>query len=277
MGDLVKDLFKDIPAPTWLRFFVWCMRSSRSVSMLQRLARDLRQRTMLGPISKLHIHSTHQMRSFSIHKYMARGIDSTLNHPYEPFESLANANRDVFADLLEIPPQHLHCTIKICNNEKNMDKKDWKVYTIARSTPYNRPEEFHPEYHLVGENSSFAPLVGCDDIKNIWLPHVYRCFVSDDLTKYFNKYACSRKNWNDYFKSTIVFPLRYRKGRTSHLIIGFLTFDSNKTKVFGNIPDIFEYKDKPDDYLEHLSYSTAYHIGGIIADTLATTFYLQEN
>lgn len=58
--------------------------------------------------------------------------------------------------------------------------------------------------------------------------------------------------------------------------MGFLTFDSPDIKVFGNIPDIFQYRNKPDDYAELLSLSSAFHLGAIISDILATTFYLNN-
>lgn len=279
---------EDIPGIGYIKAGVWIVRFLRKIK-LTGILRNSRERIILATVAKLHVGSTHEMRKFSVGNYMSPEFMDDPEASWEPFNNLAGAYRNVFSEMLEISPEHLHCTIKVCNikerlgkkekleKKEKLGKKDWPVHTIARSSLSNRPPEFYPEFsHKVGENSSFAPLVGCNDKKNTWVPNVYRCFACNDLIKHSKRYACSRENWQNYFNSTMVFPLRYRKGREPHTIMGFLTIDSSKTNVFGNIPDIFDYKDAPDDYLTALGYSSAYHIGGIIADTLATMFYLQE-
>jgi len=265
---------QDIPATWYVQVFVWIVRLLRKIGA-DRVIRDYRSRFILGFVTKLHLESAHQIRTFSIHKYFLGAIDNSLK-PYEPFENLANALRNTLLEMIELPSQRLHCTIKICNSIEDLPKSQWKVYTIARSLPYRGREEFGPSvYHLIGSNSSFAPLVGCNDRKNTWLPLVYSCFACNNLTKHSERYDNSRDNWSNFYRSTIVFPLRYRENHEIK-IIGFLTFDSNQIGAFGNIPDIFDYKDNPSAYEEKLSYSSVYHIGGIFADTLATTFHLQE-
>ena len=128
----------------------------------------------------------------------------------------------------------------------------------------------------VGRDDERRPAGGRTTVCRTWFPHAHVCFSCNDLTKH-ETFECSRDNWQRYFKSTIVFPLRYKKiKQRKHEIVGFLTFDCKFSNVFGNIADIFEFKDKPEEYNHKLLSSTVYHVGGLIADTLATAIYLQE-
>lgn len=263
----------DIPTVWYLRSFVWGIRFLRRIGV-RGPVRSIRERAALGIIGRLHLLSIHQIRNFSLGRYLSGGLYELAS--FAPLEELANAHRNVFSDFLEVAPEGLHCTIKVCCGG-GPDKADIKVCTIARSIPCHRPPEYGPDvYHLVGQNSSFAPLVGCNDRKNIWIPQAFSCFACNNLIKHSGQYDCSREDWMNYYKSTIVFPLRYRIGAKSK-VMGFLTIDSDRVNVFGAIPDIFDHKDNSSVYAEKLSFAGAFHIGGILADTLATTFYLEES
>jgi len=242
---------------------------------LGRIVLTIREKIILETVLRIHWDAIHSLRRFSVNDHFL-GVLGNRDNPTEPFEDLAEGIRDVLARIIAVDAHTLHCTVKILQGTQDIQKKDWKVFTVARSTPINRPAEYYPTFHLVGRNSTFAALVGCDDPSNKWLPNAHLCFACNDLTKH-DKYECSRENWRRYFWSTVVFPLRYRKiVQQEHRIMGFLTFDSRSTKVFGNIPDIFDFKDRPDEYNQRLLMSAVFHVGGMIADILATTMYLQE-
>ena len=267
----IEDLLK---GPWYIKLLAFGSRILRKIG-LGKIVLTVREKVILETVMRIHFDSIHFIRRFSINDHFL-GVLGRGENPTEPFEDLAEGTRDMLAKIIAVAPQSLHCTIKTLQGTEETSKENWEVYTLARSTPCNRPAEFHPVSHLVGKNSSFAALVGCNEPFNIWLPYAHVCFACNNLTKH-NKYSCSRKNWNRYFKSTVVFPLRYRKvTQQRHRIVGFLTFDCNSTNVFGNIPDIFEYKDKPEEYNHRLQLSSVYHVGGMVADILATTIYLQE-
>lgn len=266
----------DIPATWYLRQGVAIARFLRKSDTLRNIVWQVRDRVVLGPVSKLHLGPIHDIRKFSISKKNLRDGRVT----YEYLEGLANHCRDAMADVIEVWPSALHCTIKLCDAHLTPRKEDAWVHTIARSTPCDRPAEFgRAKAHLVGRNSAFAALVGCSDRRTQWAPHVYTCFTCNDLTKHAN-YDCSRENWGNYWRSTSVFPLRYRTPDDSHQVIGFLTFDSHKTDAFRGMPNIYEYHNSADtekmarsEYDRLLAYRSAFHVGGILADSLATVFF----
>lgn len=260
---------------TWyIKVLIWCARFLRKVG-LGKIILTVREKIILESMTRLHLDSMHLIRRFSVNDHFL-GIMGTKENPKEPFEDLADSIRDTMAKIIAVDWNNLHCTIKFLYGRDDMSRDQWKVYTVARSTPCNRPAEFFPTFHKVGLNSSFAALVGCDDPSNKWLPHTYQCFACNDLIKH-PEYECTRGNWSRYFKSTMVFPLRYRKiSQREHTILGFLTLDSNYRNIFGKVPDIFDYGDKQDEYKNLLMVSSICHVGGMIADILATVFYLQE-
>lgn len=133
----------------------------------------------------------------------------------------------------------------------------------------NREPTTSPDYYLAGENSGFASLLGCNDRLNTWEPHVYCAFLCNDLTK--RNFDCGRANWHLHYKSTAVFPLRYPVGNDGiQKVMGFLTFDSLETGIFGNIPDIYGFTNElRDRYREKLWQSAFVHTCGLLADCLA--------
>ena len=231
------------------------------------LAREIRDRVLWGFASGAHIEHAHSLRTFA-HKAYIRGLK---NLSPEDTISLASSERDVMAKLLGVPNQDIHCTIKLCHWPQGItDKGLCEIHTIARSEPCERPPEYYPKKHLAKDNSAFASLVGCDDNKNRWTDP-FCCFLCNDLTK--ENFDCSRENWQKYFKAALVFPLRnlhYAKGQSR--IVGFLTFDSEKTSIFGRIPNIFSYRRKnKSTYNTKCIYSTVVQVGGLLADTLFMT------
>lgn len=258
----------DIPTAWYASLLVKILRHARKKNWrhVLKVFRTIRERMVLGTFHKLHLETVHAIRKYVVNEDSPGSTD---------WGCLADGCRNVIADLLELPDRSLHCTIKLCHGEEEDAEEDWIVYTIARSEPCARPAEYGLDHHhLVGHNSSFAAIVGCKDRKNTWTPYAYSCFASNYLTQHGDKYDCSRKDYIQYFKSTLVFPLRYRKiHEESTLVQGFLTFDSPEENAFVGFPEVFAYRDNPADYEDKLSYLAVYHVGGIIADMLATVFY----
>jgi hypothetical protein len=273
------DIIKLLKLPWYIRLLSWGATFLRKVG-LGKVVLTIREKIMLVTVWRIHLDGIHTVRRFCVNDHYL-GVLGSEDNPQEPFEDLADGIRDCMAKIAAVLPEEMHCTIKVLEGKTDggkeiSEKRDWSVYTLARSTPCNRPAEFFPCRHLVGMNSTFAAIVGCNDKSNTWLPNTYSCFACNDLMKHGN-YECSRKDWKRYFKSTVVFPLRYKKIRDAeHEIMGFLTFDCNSRGVFGNIPDIFDYIGKPVEYNRRLAASAVFHLGGIIADVLASTIYLYE-
>jgi hypothetical protein len=265
----MKDL-PDIPANWYLKGAVWAVRAFRKNKQLRRVVAGIRDRCVLGTVSRLHVEAIHSIRAFSLNRDSLS--DSTMT--YEALLSLVNGCRNVMADLIESQPADIHCTIKLLGETAAEKKEEWPVYTIARSEPCDRPAEFGLDNaHLVGHNSTFAALSGANDRKNTWVPDVYSCFMCDDLA-YHSNYDCSRENWPSYFRATAVFPLRYRRtAQRDHNVLGYLTFDTMDTALFSPFPCIFHNRTEKLEYERNLPFAAAYHVGGIIADTLACIFY----
>lgn len=221
-------------------------------------------------LSALHWSGIHGIRRFCVNRHLLG--KPGLEDIDEPFLALANSCRDAMATIIDFDLNNLYCTIKRCEGAKD----NAVAWTIARSDPFIGQREFGPDYsHRVAENSCFAALLGTRDTRNTWDPHVYSSFTCDNLTKH-NNYVDSFTNWREHLKSTMVFPLRYIRGRNSNMQIrGFLTFYANSPYVF-RVPCIFDYVRKPDDYQRELSRCSAYHVGGVLADTIAIAIALQD-
>ena len=184
--------------------------------------------------------------------------------------------------MLRREPRSIYCTIKYCSLQERDPKEELKVWTFARSTiEAARPQHIGPDYpRKASENSGFAALIGCNDRKNKWM-YIHRCFACNNLT--IEPYDDTKADWETWYISGLVFPLRYRKRykgkegiHDSDYIMGFLTFDSLKPDIFLGIPSIFDYKDEPGEYEQELAKSGIYHTGGIIADTIATAIMLER-
>jgi len=263
-------LLEDIPAPWYLKAVIWTARQCRKNEKLRNIIAVSRDRLILGSVMKLHLEAIHDIRKFCLGRNELPDCSLT----YDALEHLANGCRDVMADILQVAKNDIHCTIKSCQGQNGEPKEQWQVYTIARSTPCERPADFGlSNAHAIGENSGFASVVGANDTKNTWIPHVYASFICNDLVNH-STYADSRENWSAFYRATAVFPLRYRmSGERLHNVIGFLTFDTMKEDLFKRIPCIFHLRNEKENYDKELSFFSFYHLGGIMADALVCAFY----
>lgn len=166
--------------------------------------------------------------------------------------------------LLELEANRLHCCIKL------LEKPD-QVSTWVRSEPLdNRPPEIGADNaHEIDKNSVWAALYGRSDGATIWQP--FTCFACNDLTTQ-SQFRCDRHNWQNFYRATLVFPLRYPADQAGNefLNLGFLAFDSPLPGAFRGIPNIFDFVLDPTGYRDKLEKSAIFHLGSIFADTLAT-------
>ncbi len=265
---MTQKFIEDIPSPWWIRtILVKIFRYLRKTKWGRYVIFEIKNRSHLGFTSKIHKKAVHDLRSLAVAQ-MNNASDDLIMHK---FQDIANSFRDVMAEILEIAPKELHCTIKIFVENNKKDPREYEVFTLVRSEDeenywHGRTLEYGSSHaHLVGENSSFAALLGISDRKNDWSSNAYSCFVANGLDKCKN-YDSSGKNWDGHYTSTAVFPIRFKfSNEPLPQIVGFVTFDA-KTSVFGKY-NIFSYSE-PTEYHNSINASSFYHVGGILADLL---------
>ncbi len=230
-------------------------------------------------LTSLHYSAVHEIREFAVKGYLTdRFKDDEL-----AFQLLADKCRDSVAAAIQLDPEMLQCSIKVCEGTEEIAKPDWDVWTFARS------EQLIPDIGLlrgesgpgssqkIRDNSAYAALTGCFDGKIDWGPKAYGCFCCCDWKRHEECYVDSRSEWLELYRAIMVFPLRWIEEHEKGIAIkGFLSFYSLLPDVFTGVPCIFECKNNREAYFRKLTYSVAYHVGGIIADILATVIALEE-
>ena len=144
--------------------------------------------------------------------------------------------------------------------------------TWVRSEPLDdRPVETGEENaHEVEKNTVWSSLMGVSDGKMSWRP--FPCFACNDLAAAGASFRCDRRDWQNYYRSALVFPLRFppRKQSIEYVNLGFLAFDSPKCNAFAGIPNIFDFSDNPTGFQNALEKRMAFNLGGAMADILTT-------
>lgn len=142
--------------------------------------------------------------------------------------------------------------------------------TFAKSRPFDdgRPKR-EPHPYNVGSSTICAALSGGDDGITRW--GKFPCFCSNNLPKHFALFKTGRDQWNQFYQSALVFPLRYvRNTETDDQDqIGFLAFNSQKLNAFPDMPEIFDHRDRLTEYRNKLDRSPTYHLGAIFAENLS--------
>jgi len=232
-------------------------------------------------IKTLHYSSVHGIREFAVNGYLTR--EHRIEDAGLAFKDLANKCRDSMAVAIQLEPEMLHCSIKVCEGMHEMAKPDWNVWTFARSEPLVpdtgllRGESGPGSSQKVRDNSAYAALTGCFDGKVEWGPKAYACFCCCDWNRHEEYYVDSRNEWLELYRASMVFPLRWVEEHEKGIAIkGFLSFYSLLPDVFTDMPCIFDHKSDSEAYFQKLTHSVAYHTGGIIADMLATVIALEE-
>jgi hypothetical protein len=247
--------------------FVFGAKVARAVRA-NRIVAKIRDRAAIGLVTPLHSNIIHGMRRLSIQmtdwNYGQDAAAATATQ-------IATDCRHLMGNLLELKANELHCCIKLIAPKLNSNAED-RVATWVRSHPLDdRPvEQGEANAHQVSTNTVWSALYGRSDGKTHWRP--FSCFACNDLVKRGELFVCDRENWQRYYRSTMVFPLRYAKNAqaTEFENIGFLAFDSPKRDAFLGIPDIFAHREDFATYQDKIEDSTAFHLGAICADTLST-------
>ena len=190
----------------------------------------------------------------------------------EAYIHLATACRNAMAEVLTCDRSQIHCTIKyFAASTKDKPEYRAKLWTFARSYEGSgRPMILGPAKKIsLHRNSAFASIMGIPDKNNVWETWPHLCFSCNNLTEV-PKYVDSKKNWSSFYKSSVVFPLRYTKGakQLTDCILGFLTFDSPLTNVFHGVPSRFDYVGRPDEYMKDFMKTDLYHVGSTLADSI---------
>lgn len=248
----------------------WVAKKLRDIR-LRNLVHALRSRAILGPLEFLHRKVIHEMRDLGINM-------EKWTHDVKTTTILAGnvctSCRSLFKYFLELEEDELHCCLKIYR--PGFSEKDDRVETWIRSEPYDgRKNDDDSQPYLVCNNSVWSALLGKYDGKFNWQePQI--CFSCGDLPKHNSEFQNSRLNWQDYYYSTLVFPLNYiyytNTGKKGYRTIGFLAFDSLNKDAFRGMPDVFDYRNDPTKRVEYrnlLKKKSVFHLGSTIADTLS--------
>lgn len=227
----------------------------------------------------IHYSAIHAIRDFATRRGF--GVAVSRSQPLKPYENLANACRSALAATMHFDPEVLHCTISYCGGKKaGKATSERKVWNFAHSTSHRgRPLRLGPdEPTAVGANSSYAALLACKDNKDNKWSYPHSCFACDNLQEV--EYAAVEEDWNVWYNSRLVFPLRFqtrdRSGKFIDNVTGFLEFDSRYSNVF-QVPSIFAYNNDPQKYSNELESLAVCNAGGIIADSIATAIFLEKS
>jgi GAF domain-containing protein len=178
--------------------------------------------------------------------------------------------RKLMGTFLELPETKLHCCFKLMAPQSPGDTED-RVATWVRSEPFDgRPvEDGIANAHAVTRNSVWSAMLSKNDGKTTW--DKFRSFSCNDLRRH-SDFRCDRKDWDRYYRSTLVVPIRYPANNlgTEHNHLGFVAFDSLTEGAFRGLPDIFNYREDPTGYSERLESSAAFHLAAVLADTLGS-------
>lgn len=234
----------------------------------QRLVASIRHAGALGILAPLHYRVLHAARNLAV---------EMAGHPPEKAQERASFAarqfctecRDVMGRMLEVEPSELHCCLKVMTSQEGQGHAD-RVATWARSDPLDdRPVEIgNQNAHVICKNSVWASLMGESDGRLDWRP--FPCFACNDLANA-KGFRCDRDNWEDYYRSALVYPLRYIASDNcyDYVNFGFLAFDSPRNGVFLGVPEIYDYKDEPPRFRARLEKSAVFNLGAIIADALS--------
>lgn len=210
----------------------------------------------------LHIDVIHRLRNLAM--CMEDG------HPDKKLASVmaidfCSACALLMQQIVESERNDLHCCLKVI--VKGKDGADM-LQTWARSEPSDERDDDEFGASLT-QNTIWNAFRGHSDGSNVWRKMC--CFCCNDLTQFAQEYNNGRKEWLKFYKSKLVFPVRYldKIKPNTWETIGFLEFDSTRTKTFPGMPCVFGYSKDPVGYRSKLEKSAVFHSGAIIADSLS--------
>ncbi len=243
-------------------FVLWGSRLARFLKA-HGVVGAVKRRAALSYLTLLHQNVVHDMRTFAQCAHAPDAIGPTA-------EALCNSCRDLFCDLHELAINQLHCSIKIIDEDGSGNAI---IKTLARATPADsRPNVY--DGHPVVSDSVWCSLLGVDDGNTRW--EVFNCFSSNDLAGH-SHYVSHRPDYQKYYRSTVVFPIRYLRSTEKHdfVTVGFLAFDSPKVDAFSRMPEILDKGVVWADFHDRLKDQSSFHAGAMVVDCLA--YFLRRN
>lgn len=234
----------------------------------RRLLFTLRTAASWKVLRNLHINVLHEMRRLAREMGNPNG---NRDSAAQIAQNVCGEARKLLGYFLELDSHKLHCCLKVMVPQTGPGDPD-KVATWVRSDPLDdRPIELGDDnaYSVAG-NSVWSALLGRSDTKTNWQP--FNCFSCNDLRKHGDLFVCARQNWQKYYRSALVFPIRYPRDSlgSTYRYIGFLPFDSPDADVFRGLPDIFDFRERRAEYHAALEQSAIFHLGAVLADCLGT-------
>ena len=230
-------------------------RQTRLLIWLWRVARRLKRPTIRSAADAIHYHYAqkilwplhwevvHEMRDFAL---ILCDPQPNTYEAKRKAQKLCTNLRELMGMLVRQPDHYVHCCLKMFPEDAGNPSVN-RVEVWARSTPLDGRAhliDHDPTINLVSRNSRWAALLRQYDGTTHWGQHEYTCFSCNALEKH-KQFRCDIPDWERYFKSVMVFPLRYCKAPDDQQVIGFLQFDSPRQHAFTRMPDIFEYVNDP--------------------------------
>ena len=229
----------------------------------KRIVSSVKIRASLDLTRDLHKEAIHRIRNLS--SATSKGDWSSGG---QSAIEMCTACRNIIGNLLELSEDQIHCCLKgfwaqECSGEDDL------VITVARSEPFYNRHTGDSDAHLVKNNTVWSALLGENDGKYTW--ESLNCFHCGDLFDHVSQFQCTRANWEQHYRSTLVFPIFHLEdiNTRNRKISGFLTFDSPQKNAFGKLPDVFSYVTRRDEYHTKIAQFSSFHLGALLADTLS--------
>jgi LmbE family N-acetylglucosaminyl deacetylase len=247
-----------------VEILIWFSRLLRKFRA-DRFVGRVRRRAALSYLTHLHEDVIHEMRKFALACEFCGPSSEWDTNSWAvigpPAAGFCSACRKIFCCLAEVDDNQIHCCLKSINASTGT------VETWARSEPASYRDE--SIVHPISQNTVWSALLGRNDGNQTW--DLFNFFSSKDLSAYKNQFRTTRLDWQEHYKSVLVFPLRYTnpRGVTFFDTFGFLAWDSPKVDAFQGTPEIFEHIHNRDVYHDKARKCAMYQTGAAIADTLS--------
>ncbi len=267
-GEIIKI---DLPVKWYVSALLGIYRTFKLGKRFPRVVAQVRTRILAANTIKHHL-LAHAIRKLSLCDIEDYQVDDLMLSRFNfAADSICDLCCDLIANLMQIAPNDLHCSLKLFTN--NTDQKLVAV-TVGRSPKRgDRPSDYGLENaHEIAKNSVFATLYGTD--KGLFINRPCSCFTSNNLPSHRDQFLCDRADYDRYYQSVMVFPLRYENIISgTYEFIGCLTFDRPRKNGFDGLPDIFAFSDFH-DYHNRLTESVLWHQGAVLADMLSSVLHL---
>ena len=242
----------------------------RKVPVGRAVLRRVKDHTVHNLLNDLHGQIAHSIRELSVKLLNPDTFNERSCR--ESATALCTASAKIMNGLLEAKgPNQIHCCMKVFAPSKS--PTELGVATFARSVPGDNRPLGTDDIHLIDKtNTVWCAILGRHDGEWDWRDRQVDVFACNDLRKHRRNFKCDRENWEEYYQSALVYPLRCSNPKTGEVdTYGFIAFDSAHAGAFPGLPDIFGYRDSGEgrtEYLDLLTKLYYFHFGAFIADTL---------